>query len=394
MTEHNHSLQDNLLKQQRVLAKFGEFALKAYELEDVLQEACRLVGEALHTDLAKVMELQADRKTLLVKAGVGWKPGVVGHTTVTASVGSSEGHALQTHHAVTSDDIATEKRFVYAQFLKDNGVHALVNVIILGAEGEPPYGLLEVDSKKPRHFTEDDILFLQTYANLLGSAVQRFQATEALRQAVQDRERLLEELQHRIKNNLQMITAFVHTQRRRAESEEARNELVAIGHRIETLRLVHDKLYSAGEVDRVDLAPYLTELSGALLKFHGDAAGKIRLLTDVARVYVSPETAIPLGLIVNEFVTNSMKYAFDKTDGAVGLEITSSETDLPTVTLWDDGRGFKEKPTGGTGMRLINGLLNQLGTKPQWNGEGGTRLVFELPQRVLITQVSYISSRS
>jgi two-component sensor histidine kinase/putative methionine-R-sulfoxide reductase with GAF domain len=384
MTDRDLSALETLLQQQRVLAKFGEFALKTHCLQDVLQEACRLVGEALHTDLAKVMELQSDHKTLLVKAGVGWKPGVVGHTTVTASTGSSEGHALQTHHAVTSDDIATEKRFVYPHFLKDNGVHALVNVIILGSEGEPPYGILEVDSKTPRHFTEDDILFLQTYANLLASAVERFKATEALNQAIQERDRLLQELQHRIKNNLQVITSFVNMRRKRTKSEEARAELVGIGNRIETLRLVHDKLYSAGEVDRVDLAPYLAELSGALLKFHGQAASKIRLRTDLARVYVSPETAIPLGLIVNAFVTNSMKYAFGEADGLVGLEIASNASGWPTVTLWDDGRGFIEQPSGGTGMRLINGLLNQLGAKAQWNGERGTRLVFELPQTAIL----------
>lgn len=384
MPEHHSSSQAQLLQQQRVLAKFGEFALKSNCLQDVLQEACRLVGEALDTDLAKVMELQDDQKTLLVRAGVGWQPGIVGHTTVKADLGSSEGHALQTHHAVTSDDIATETRFVYAQFLKDNGVHALVNVLIIGAQGEAPYGLLEVDSKAPRHFTEDDILFLQSYANLLASAVERFKSTEALHRAVQERDRLLEELQHRIKNNLQLITAFINMQRQRTESKEAREELVAIGHRIETLRLVHDKLYCAGEVERVDLAPYLAELSGALLKFHGEAARKIRLRTDLARVFVSPETAIPLGLIVNEFVTNSMKYAFNETVGVVGLEIASNDKDWPVITLWDDGRGLPDHPTGGTGMRLINGLLNQLGAKARWSGENGARLVFELPHTAII----------
>ncbi len=137
MTDHPRTSQQTMLQQQRILAAFGAFALKSHDFDEILQEACRLVGQALHTDLAKVMELQPDRKHLLVRAGVGWKPGVVGCTTVQATLDSSEGHALQTQRPVVSDDIATEKRFVYPPFLTEHGVHALVNVIILGADGQP-----------------------------------------------------------------------------------------------------------------------------------------------------------------------------------------------------------------------------------------------------------------
>ena len=162
-------------------------------------------------------------------------------------------------------------------------------------------------------------------------------------------------------------------------------ELEAIGNRIETLRLVHDKLYSAGEVDRVDLAPYLGELSSALLTFHGPAAANIGLRLGLERVHVTPEVAVPLGLIVNEFVTNSMKYAFEGSRGVVGVELTTGENGGPvTLTLWDDGKGFAEKPSGGTGMRLVDGLLGQLGADAAWSGTDGARLMFDLPRAALL----------
>jgi hypothetical protein len=82
----------DLLRQQTTLARFGELALRSDDLEEILTEPCRLAGEALGTDLAKVVELQEDGKTLLVRAGVGWKPGVVGVATITAEVDTSEGH--------------------------------------------------------------------------------------------------------------------------------------------------------------------------------------------------------------------------------------------------------------------------------------------------------------
>ncbi|MGI3903072.1 MAG: GAF domain-containing protein [Janthinobacterium lividum] len=126
-----------LLRQQEVLAKFGELALRSENLDDILTEACHLVGEALGTDLAKVMQLQEDGLTLLVRAGVGWKADVVGQVTVQAVKGSSEGFALSTGEPVISDDIGTETRFEYADFIKDNGVKAIVSVIILGADDKP-----------------------------------------------------------------------------------------------------------------------------------------------------------------------------------------------------------------------------------------------------------------
>ena len=170
---------ETLLRQQSVLAKFGELALRCDDLDEILTEACRLVGEALGTDLAKVMELQDDGDILLVRAGVGWKPGVVGVATVTATSGSSEGHVLTTGEPTISSDIENETRFFYAPFLKENGVRAAVNVIIRG-HSAPAFGVLQVDSRVTHVFTDDDTKFLGNYANLLAGAVDRYKSKAAL----------------------------------------------------------------------------------------------------------------------------------------------------------------------------------------------------------------------
>lgn len=192
-------------------------------------------------------------------------------------------------------------------------------------------------------------------------------------------------LQHRVKNNLQMIMALVSAQRRRTASPEARSELQAIADRIETLRLVHEKLCASGEMQRVDLAPYLAELSGALLKFHSDAALNINLQMELERVGVTPETAVPLGMIVNEFVTNSMKYAFHGGRGIVGVKLETGEDGAATLTLWDNGKGFPDTSKGGTGMRLIKGLLGQLGATAKWEGHDGARLTIRLPPAAVLS---------
>ena len=165
-----------LLRQQTTLARFGERALRSDNLDEILTEACHLVGEALGTDLAKVVELQADGETLRVRAGVGWKPGVVGVATIKVADDTSEGHALKTCEPAISHDIAQETRFRYPSFLIENGVKAVANVVILGAKGRPPFGILQIDSRTPRVFTDDDTAFLRSYANLIAASVDRLHA--------------------------------------------------------------------------------------------------------------------------------------------------------------------------------------------------------------------------
>lgn len=171
------------LRQQTILAQFGELALESDDLDEILTEACRLVGEAIGTDFAKVVQLQPDGKTLLVRAGVGWKDGVIGVKTIKASDDTSEGYALKTGEPMISPDIDKETRFRYADFLIDNGAKAVANVIIIGGKDRPPFGILQVDSRVRREFSEEDIAFLRTYANLLAATVDRLRVLDEIRDA-------------------------------------------------------------------------------------------------------------------------------------------------------------------------------------------------------------------
>jgi hypothetical protein len=112
MANQDDTNQEELLEQQRVLAEYGDFALKTEAIDDILNRACELVGRALETDLAKLMELLPDGRTFKVRAGVGWRPGIIGEVTVTAAANSPEGLTLK-EGAVISANIAEEDRFEY-----------------------------------------------------------------------------------------------------------------------------------------------------------------------------------------------------------------------------------------------------------------------------------------
>jgi PAS domain S-box-containing protein len=168
-----------MIKRQQVLADFGEFALRSQDLDRILSEATRLVGDALGTGRAKILEIQHEGSSLFVRAGVGWRPGIVGQLRMPMEEHSSETFAIEAAEPVITQDISKEDRFEVPPFMKEAGVAALVNVPIF-LPGGRSYGLLQVDDTKPRDFGEDEIQFLRTYATILGPVIDRLLMARAL----------------------------------------------------------------------------------------------------------------------------------------------------------------------------------------------------------------------
>ncbi|TNC59359.1 PAS domain S-box protein [Rubellimicrobium roseum] len=169
-----------LLKQRKVLADFGDVALQSEDLNAVLQEACRLVGEALGTGRAKVLEIEEGGQSLFVRAGVGWASDVVGHVHLPMEEHSSETFAIKLGEPVITQDISKEDRFDVPPFMKEAGVVALVNVPVF-RPGRRAYGLLQVDDTQARDFDQGDIEFLRTYATILGPVIDRLLKLTELR---------------------------------------------------------------------------------------------------------------------------------------------------------------------------------------------------------------------
>ena len=374
---------EKLLKRQKVLAQFGDFALHSEDLDEILTHACHLVSQALETDFAKILEIDHDKQELLVKAGVGWPPGIVGKKRLPLTDRSSETYSVAKGEPVVTPNMLLEQRFEFADFLKEAGVVAIINVpIFLPGKEKVAYGLLQVDNRKPRDFGEEDQAFLSTYATILGPVIDRLHKVHHLQVALDTNFTLLNELQHRIKNHIGIITSLVSMRRKEVKSEEAQQELKAIGERVETLRLVHEQLYVAGKADQLELRPFVSLLVENLCRMHGGHSGKVRLAFDIADVELTPEKAVPLGLILNEFVTNSLKYAFTEQGGVIAVKIAPCADARVRLHLSDNGRGLPtfphaSRPGSGTGMKIIDGLARQLGAKPVWTSTGGTALSLE-----------------
>jgi signal transduction histidine kinase/CheY-like chemotaxis protein len=177
------------LRQQALLAEIGRRALAEASVETLFTEATRLCALGLEVRYCKILEYLSSENRLLVRAGVGWHPGVVGHATIGADLESPAGYALHTGKPVVANHLGEEERFRTPQLLAEHGVERAVNVI-LGGDGKP-FGVLEADSEVPGAFTEHDADFLQGVANLLGVALDRRRVEDELR-------RLNDELEQRV----------------------------------------------------------------------------------------------------------------------------------------------------------------------------------------------------
>jgi signal transduction histidine kinase/CheY-like chemotaxis protein len=178
------------LRQQALLVGFGRQALGDAGFDHLLGEAARITAEGMQVRFGKVLEYLPDENRLLVRAGVGWHPGVVGHATIGAELCSPAGYALHTGKPVISNYLSVEDRFETPELLLEHGIRRAVNVILLG-DGTP-FGVLEVDSDEPGAFTEHDLAFLEAVANLLGLALKRLGADALLRQANETLEQRVE----------------------------------------------------------------------------------------------------------------------------------------------------------------------------------------------------------
>lgn len=372
---------ERLVDQQRILADFGIFALTSDDLDDVLRKACELVVAGLGETIAKVVEVRDGGEKLYLRTNVGFEVSEE-NRWLKPGRGSSAGHALMSGTSTISMDAPNDSRFERAIVIAELDIKSLANVLIpdvLDGEGKW-YGVLEVDSPKGNAFSDDEIDFLHIYANLVAAAVGRHRARKRMQVLLDEKEQLLRELQHRIKNNLAVVTGMVRLQSRQAEHPETVRQLDKIAQRVETLGLVHQELYTQQSTERIRLRPYLEALVKNLMAFNEAGTRGITIETSIDDHIIETDIAIPIGLIINEFLTNSLKYAFDRSGGRIMLALSVTEGAIRLV-LRDDGRGLPEpfEATDGTGMTIIRGLANQLGGEPAWSSDGGAGLQVTFP---------------
>jgi two-component sensor histidine kinase/putative methionine-R-sulfoxide reductase with GAF domain len=354
---------DRLRRYQQILADFSRMVAESTDIPSLLQLAVVQAARGIGIKHSKVMQYRSGKGDLLVVAGVGWLPGVVGQTTFGADVESAPGLTLQTRQALVVYDVVAEPGLRNPPTLRQHGIVSLLNVPV--AVDGIVWGVLEVDSDTPRHFGSDDVSFLLTIANTLGLALQsriaiQQTAEEAAAAAanVASHKVLLRELEHRFKNDFQLIQGLLAMQLRKQRGEDLRRDIRHLMDRIAAIGLAHDQLSPSGAHGVIDLFDYLQALCGS---FNQRREG-VQVKSVVARVKLPHERAIPLGLVVNELVTNALKHAYPADISGV-IRVTFDRTPMGEGVLCvsDDGVGMGPPRKGSSGTDLVTRLVRQIG---------------------------------
>jgi two-component sensor histidine kinase len=191
----------------------------------------------------------------------------------------------------------------------------------------------------------------------------------------------MQELTHRVKNSLQSIASMVMIEARSHKSGEGKAALERVSHRINALGQLYAKLSKSNTVEAVDVATYLDDLCHDLIASVNNGVTAISLKTDIESALLPTDQAIPVGLIVNELVTNAIKYAFAPNTKGMVLVTFKREPGRLRLTVADDGTGFDpQRADSGLGGRLVEGFAQQLGGKLERDsGSQGTTVSLILP---------------
>ena len=368
------------IRQQEILAELGVLALQRISLQELLDSSVRMATEGLRSDLCKILEYIPTENRLLLRVGVGWDPGLVGVASVGADLASPAGYALRTGKPVISNHLENEERFRTPELLKAHGVRRAVNVILQG-DGAP-FGVLEVDSRSEGEFTEHDISFLQGAANIVGMAIERQRYEQSLRAAVEQQEVLLKEINHRVKNSLQLVGSMFNLQAKFVGDPVLVQSLQEAYGRVTAVARVHERLYRDADVRNVDLCTYITDICDDLRNVTSPhtieftASETIRMKTD---------RAVLVALLVVELVTNAAKHGYPEgAGGVIAIRLARSGDKAISISVRDEGNGlpdgFDVEKTSGLGMTIIRAFLQQSGATLAVNRlRPGTEFLVEVP---------------
>ncbi len=337
------------LVQQNAISRFGSLALNQDNLQDVLDEAVRVAAEVLQVPLTKILEFSETAEHLVLRAGIGWAPHLVGRGEVGIELASQAGYTLQSINPVIVTDLRSETRFSGPKLLHDHEVRSGISVVIPGPTTRP-FGVFGIHDRIPRVFDQSDAEFLQSLANIVAGAAR--QAAAAAHRML-----LVREMAHRAGNMLQLVNSIaVQTFNSTSDPRLARK---SFSERLRALGRSNFIISRGGWT-----LTRFSELVDETLKPFGN-----RITTEGRDILLRPELCFDMGLVLHELATNSMKYGtLGAEDGTVSIKWSYGRNQDGGRTFefqWEDPLSNLQSTSSGSGFgsKLIRALVED-----KWNG--------------------------
>jgi len=379
------------------------------DFRTVLKAVCQELAGALDIPQAAFALLDADEKQLTVVAEypAQGRPSALGAVIPVAGNQATQ-YVLEHRTPLVIGDAQTDPRQAVIHDLeRQRGTVSLLIVPLMIRD--QVIGTLGLDATELREFTPEEIDLVQNVAAAAGQALEnaqlheavqkelaeRKQAEERLRASLREKEVLLTEIHHRVKNNLQVVSSLLDLQADTVQDTDAYQAFHETRARVKSMALIHERLYQSSDLAHIDAGQYVQEMLDYLLGAYAAGAGDITASVHADEVALGVDTAIPCGLIITELVSNALRHAFPAEEtagqGEIRVELRRLDGQL-CLMVSDNGVGLPPDldfyGTESLGLQLVNILIDQLdgtvevegGTSPAGK-RAGTTVKITFPQQ-------------
>lgn len=219
---------------------------------------------------------------------------------------------------------------------------------------------------------------------LINDITERKRSEDKIKASLKEKEVMLKEIHHRVKNNMQVIISLLRLQARNIKNKQAIEIIRVSRNRIQSMALIHDRLYQSQDLAKISIAKYIQKLTTDLFRSYKISSNEIKTKINIADISLDINSAIPCGLIINELISNSLKHAFPKDkEGEINIDFHSDNNSNLTLIFSDNGIGFPEdidfRNTESLGLQLVNILVKQLNGTIDFEVNGGTTFRITFP---------------
>jgi two-component sensor histidine kinase len=401
LTESTDKLFDKLnssYNNARLIHEVGLTLTKQRHIDGILQDVAQILERRLDFDRGMILLADKEKTALTFGAGFGYtgeQLSILRRTSFRLIPGSKgilvvcfeERRPFLINDI---DEIKYDLSLRSLEFAQEMGVKSFICCPIICVDDA--IGVLAVDNvKTKRTLLQSDIDLLMALSPEIGISIQNAMVTdmkekqfnalleveEKIRASLREKEVLLKEIHHRVKNNLQIVSSLLYMQASKTEHPGAVSALKESRARIKSMALIHERLYQSPNLASIDMGAYTRNLVSDLQHAYRTEESSVRLTVKIDDIPLGITEAIPCGLIINELVSNALKHAFPKgKEGEITIQLQKRDANRFVLTVSDSGTGFPEnidpRNSPSLGLTLVNSLVEQLDGTIELDRRGGT----------------------
>ena len=383
--KQNEDLKWELEVNQALNKLYTPLVSKQTSLEDIadtiLFESLKLTGSTM----GFVGEIIPDTHDMAVLSTIPSMPHKEHHGSFLKLMEDEISDGLMGHSLNIKEGFFTNNAPFHPAYIDSHGLEVKNFLSVPVMLKEELVGMISI-SNSTRDYTEKDLEAILRLTHFYTMALQKVRGEKELKNSLAEKEVLLREIHHRVKNNMQIISSLLNLQIQFEDLDETVGVLKESQGRVKSMAIIHEKLYQSSSLDNINFREYIEKLILDIFYSYGIINSSIESVLDIKDINLNIDTAIPLGLIINELVTNSVKYAFPKLNGRISIKLKSNQ-DQMELTIADNGIGIPGgvdlESSKTLGLQLVNSLVNQLEGKLELDISNGTQF------KIIFKQLEY-----